>query len=175
MYSKIRIRLWIFHMHHIFKWFNHARFYLLFSCRFFNTINNRPYFIKDHNPRIHPLSSGLRFYYCNYFLCWIQLGCVGWDSYSSDSAHIRKLLKFLASVERLIIEYKKNFLSQLLNCRFDSFTSFMNNQNDFELIEPVEANSPSTFLFEIATIKDILYWSAFIAKVDDTPLFTQVI
>ena len=50
----------------------------------------------------------------------------------------------------------------------------MNNQNDFELIEPVKANSPSTFLLEIATIKDILHWSAFIAKVDDTSFLLQL-
>ena len=73
-----------------------------------------------------------------------------------------------------LLNIKQDFLSQLLNYRIDSFTSFMNNQNDFELIEPIEANSPSNFQLEIATIKTSSIWSSFITKVDDTPLLLQL-
>ena len=56
----------------------------------------------------------------------------------------------------------------------ESFTSFINNQNDFEIIEEVEAINPSILMLEIATIKDMLHESGFIAQADGTPLLLQL-
>ena len=138
--SKIRFRLWIFHVHHIFKRFYHTRFHSFFSCRFINIISNNPYLIKTHNLRIHPLSSDLRLYDCNYFLCGFNWGVNGGILIHRTSFLLINFLNSWLQWSDELSNIKHVFLFQLFKCIFESFTSFMNNQNDLEklnLLKPI--------------------------------------
>ena len=104
---------------------------------------------------IHCLRSSL--YDCNYFSAEFNWGvCGGILIYRTSSLLINFLNSWLRWSDELS-NIKHVFLFQLFKCIFESFTSLINNQNDLEIIEPVEANSASTLWLEIATIKDMLH------------------